>query len=44
MEPEKQQEAVAEVDNANEIKQEVEDAESLRALAMSEDQLMKTRP
>ena len=43
MESEKEQEAVTEVENANEIKQEVEDAESSGALALPEDQLMKKR-
>ena len=43
MEPEKRQEDVAEVEYANEIKQEVEDAESSRALDVPEDQLAKKR-
>ena len=39
----KQQETVAEIENVNEIKQEVEDAESSRATAVPEDKLSKKR-
>jgi len=39
----KQQETVAEIENANEIKQEVEDAESSRATAVPEDKLREKR-
>ena len=43
MESEKEQEAVTEIENVNEIKQEVEDAESSGALTLPEDQHKKKR-